>query len=153
MLLLFSFPVVLTTLVCSAVFRNHLDWTGKSLLLRISISSAVRLLRLLEQVCAGISAVCHVLITGTIFHYLWRVKKNSMTRRSTTLITRLIKLTVETGLICAAANLMALILFVSSPRTLLYIMPIAMTSKLYSNCLLAVGLLSNHFFHNPAANL
>ncbi|TCD63230.1 hypothetical protein EIP91_005815 [Steccherinum ochraceum] len=87
---------------------------------------------------AGTSALCHVIITFSTFWYLLRLKSSSKMKRTSTLITRLIKLTVETGFICAAVNMLALLLFLVRQDTLFYIVPLATTSKLYTNCLLAV---------------
>ena len=92
-----------------------------------------------NQVWAGGTALCHIIITCSIFHYLWQVKKTSNARRTSTLVTRLIKLTIETGSLCAAVNVLSLFLFICSRTTLLYVVPLALTSKLYSNCLLAVS--------------
>ena len=80
-----------------------------------------------------------MIITLSIWCYLRWVKNGAMAKRTTTLITRIIKLTVETGFLCAAVNTVAIILFLSDKTTLLYMAPIATTSKLYSNCLLAVS--------------
>ncbi|THH27599.1 hypothetical protein EUX98_g6585 [Antrodiella citrinella] len=68
-------------------------------------------------VWAGGSALCHVVITTSMFFYLLKVKISSTAKRTSSLITRLIKLTVKTGLIWADVNMVALILFLSSRST------------------------------------
>ncbi|KAH8088926.1 hypothetical protein BXZ70DRAFT_500389 [Cristinia sonorae] len=87
---------------------------------------------------AGSNALCHIIITWSMFYYLLQAKKRIAMKQTGSLLTRLIRLTLETGFLCAAINLLALVLFVASQKTLLYLVPLTITSKLYSNCLLAL---------------
>jgi len=84
------------------------------------------------------SVLCDLAITCSMFYYLWQAKKSTTIQRTTSLITRLIRLTVETGLIVTTISLVTSILFVTSPKTGFYAVPLLVLSKTYSNCLLAV---------------
>jgi len=90
-------------------------------------------------VWTGGSALCDIIITCSMFYYLRTARKASRVKRTNSLLTRLLKLTVETGFICAAAASMGLILFIASPKTSLYDIPALTASKLYTNCLLAMS--------------
>ncbi|KAH8088904.1 hypothetical protein BXZ70DRAFT_498932 [Cristinia sonorae] len=52
-----------------------------------------------------------------MFYYLWRTKRVSFSKRTSTVLTRLIKLTVETGFITALFTMVELILFVVMRNT------------------------------------
>jgi len=84
------------------------------------------------------STLCDVMITSSMFFYLRRAKNAVLVKKTNTLLTRLIALTVETGLISSAVQITALVTFVVADHTLLYTAPISVTSKLYSNSLLAI---------------
>ncbi|THH30601.1 hypothetical protein EUX98_g3577 [Antrodiella citrinella] len=73
-----------------------------------------------------------------MLYYLIKAKSTSSARRTTSLLTRLITFTLETGLLCAVVNVISFILFLSSRSTLMFVVPLATTSKLYSNCMLAM---------------
>lgn len=92
-----------------------------------------------SQVWLGGSALCDTIITCCMFYYLHQARKRSPVKRTTAVITHLIKLTVETGLVCATLAVVALILFVASRHTLLYCVFMGPVGKLSSNCLLAVS--------------
>ena len=96
-------------------------------------------LSMTQQLWAGTSFVCNLLITLSMFYYLWKAKQWSATRRMNNVLGRLIHLTVETGFICTASSITSLILFTASQRTSMYTIPLFLISKLYSNCLLAVS--------------
>ena len=85
-----------------------------------------------------IAVVCDVCVTGSMFYYLWRAKQLSSRRWTVSLLTRLITLTIETGAIYTAATILTVILFIISPHTTMYIVPFTLTSKLHTNCLVAV---------------
>ncbi|KAH8078748.1 hypothetical protein BXZ70DRAFT_658967 [Cristinia sonorae] len=89
-------------------------------------------------VWAGAAALGEIVITCSMFYYLRKAKKDSHMKRTTTLLTHLIKLSVETGFICAAVALGGLILFVASPTTTCYEVFAICASKLFSNCFVAV---------------
>ena len=78
------------------------------------------------------------MITFSMLCYLRQAKRWSRFKRSHTLFSRLIRLTIETGLLCAVTTTTGLILFIASRDTLLYAAPNTMASKLYSNGLIAV---------------
>ncbi|KAH8077742.1 hypothetical protein BXZ70DRAFT_1012879 [Cristinia sonorae] len=83
-------------------------------------------------------AACDITITSAIFYYLWSAKKLSMNGQTNSILTRLMRLTVETGFITSTFTIVALILTITKKDTLLYTCFLGPTSKLYSNTLLAV---------------
>ncbi|KAH8105086.1 hypothetical protein BXZ70DRAFT_919322 [Cristinia sonorae] len=92
----------------------------------------------LAIVWAGAAALAEIVITCSMFYYLREAKKESHVKRTTTLLTYLIKLSIETGFICAAVALAGLILFITSPTTTCYQVFALCASKLVSNCFVAV---------------
>ena len=72
-------------------------------------------------------------------YYLRKTKRVIRGQAKVTLVTRILKVAVETGLLCAAVVTLGLILYVSFPHTSWYIFPAITASKLYSNSLLAVS--------------
>ena len=56
------------------------------------------------------------------------------------MLTRLIRLVIETGLSCAAVATLGLVLFVVYQKEFYWSVPAIIISKLYSNSLLAVSL-------------
>ncbi|TCD59918.1 hypothetical protein EIP91_011194 [Steccherinum ochraceum] len=81
---------------------------------------------------------CNLLITCSMFYYLWQAKKSSPVKRTHNVLSRFILYTIETGFFAMASASVAVILFLSSQTTSLYVIPFFVLSKLYSNCLLAV---------------
>ncbi|TCD63226.1 hypothetical protein EIP91_005811 [Steccherinum ochraceum] len=84
------------------------------------------------------SLACDVAVTGSMFYYLWRAKQLSSRKQTASLLTRLINLTVETGVIYTTATILDCVLFIAYPDNTIYIVPLTITSKLYTNCLIAV---------------
>lgn len=69
--------------------------------------------------------------------YFLKTKKTYF-RATTTLVTRLVRVSVETGLICATCAILDVVLFLAYTNNTYY-MPMCLSlSKLYSNSLLAV---------------
>ena len=91
------------------------------------------------QAWLSLAALCDTTITCSMVFYLWIARKSTAIEETTTLLTRLIKLTVETGFVCTAVNMVSLIFLLKSRATFLYVVFVVVTSKLYSNCLLAVS--------------
>ena len=82
------------------------------------------------------SAACDLLIAISTFYFLKR--KKTYFKPTETTITRVIRVTVETGLICAACAILELVMFLAFANDTFY-MPLCLSlSKLYSNSLLAV---------------
>ncbi|KAJ3479639.1 hypothetical protein NLI96_g8912 [Meripilus lineatus] len=82
------------------------------------------------------SAACDLLIAVSTFYFLKRKKAHFKPTETT--ITRIIRVTVETGLICAACAILELAMFLAFANNTFY-MPLCLSlSKLYSNSLLAV---------------
>ncbi|KAH8088931.1 hypothetical protein BXZ70DRAFT_500910 [Cristinia sonorae] len=83
-------------------------------------------------------AVCDITITCSIFYYLWKAKKLSLNGRTNSILSRLMRLTIETGFITSTFAILALIFSVVYPDNLLYTCFMGITSKLYANTLVAV---------------
>ena len=97
------------------------------------------------QVWVGGSAVGDIIITFSMMYYLMLAKRRTARysthfKRTTTLLTRLIMLSVETGLSCAAVATAGLVLFVAYEDDFYWSVPALVISTLYSNSLLAVSL-------------
>ncbi|KAH8105087.1 hypothetical protein BXZ70DRAFT_1004623 [Cristinia sonorae] len=92
----------------------------------------------LSIVWAGASALGEIVITCSMFYYLRKAKQATYVKRTTTLLTHVIKLTVETGFICAAVALSGLVVFILFPTTTCYQVFALCASKLISNCFVAV---------------
>ncbi|KAH8088911.1 hypothetical protein BXZ70DRAFT_499155 [Cristinia sonorae] len=84
------------------------------------------------------TTLCDVIITISMFYFLWQAKRSSLSKRTSTVLTRLIKLTIETGFLTALFTIIELVLFVVRRDTTLYTIFLSATSKMYSNTLLAV---------------
>lgn len=74
-----------------------------------------------------------------MFYYLNKARKMSGIRQMNSKLTRLIRLTIETGLLCAILAIVVLILFFVYANNDAHIAPTLAMSKLYSNSLLAVS--------------
>ncbi|KAH8077735.1 hypothetical protein BXZ70DRAFT_1012875 [Cristinia sonorae] len=90
------------------------------------------------NVWLGLMALCDIIITCSIFFYLWKAKKLNMNGRTNTILSRLMRLTIETGFLTSTFSILALILSTVQPENLLYTLFMGPTSKLYANSLLAV---------------
>jgi len=82
------------------------------------------------------SAVCDVLIAITMTYYL--STRNTGFRSTNVLISRLIRMTVETGTITATMATLDVILFLSFRHANYHTVPALILAKLYSNTCLAV---------------
>ncbi|KAK0498676.1 hypothetical protein EDD18DRAFT_1375580 [Armillaria luteobubalina] len=87
------------------------------------------------QITAGIwcgaAALCDILIAICMTYYLTRSAINF--RRTRIRVTRIIRLTIETGSVTAAAALLSFILYVATPHQTFYITPGLLLPKLYAN--------------------
>ncbi|KAK0486451.1 hypothetical protein IW261DRAFT_1604591 [Armillaria novae-zelandiae] len=79
----------------------------------------------------GTSALCDIIIAISMTYYLMR--SNTSFRRTRMLVTKLIRLTVETGSVTAAVALLNLILFFAFPHQTFYGTPALIMTKLYAN--------------------
>ncbi|KAH8088903.1 hypothetical protein BXZ70DRAFT_498943 [Cristinia sonorae] len=84
------------------------------------------------------TTVCDIIITTSMFYILWQAKRSTFSKQTTTVLTHLIKVTIETGFITAVCTTIELILFITKKHTTLYSVFLGTRSKLYSNALLAV---------------
>ncbi|PBK94615.1 hypothetical protein ARMGADRAFT_59573 [Armillaria gallica] len=80
--------------------------------------------------CGG-SALCDILIAICMTYYLMR--SNTSFRRTRILVTRLIRLIIETGSVTAVVALLAFILFVGFPHQNFYPICAQLMPKLYAN--------------------
>ncbi|KAK0486409.1 hypothetical protein IW261DRAFT_795453 [Armillaria novae-zelandiae] len=87
-------------------------------------------------ISVGGSALCDVIIAVCMTYYLMR---SSTSLRSTqVLVTKLVRLTIETGSVTAIVALLTLILFFACPHQTFYVTPALVTSKLYANTIYMV---------------
>ncbi|THH27147.1 hypothetical protein EUX98_g7048 [Antrodiella citrinella] len=96
----------------------------------------------------SLSSICDLMITCSMFFYLRRAKNAALLKTTSSLLTRLIVLTVETGLISCAAQIAALVCHIAADNTMLYAIPVAVTCKLYSNSMIMVILNSRMRIYN-----
>ncbi|PBK67137.1 hypothetical protein ARMSODRAFT_320239 [Armillaria solidipes] len=79
----------------------------------------------------GASALCDIIIAICMTYYLMRSTTNF--RRTRMLVTKIIRLTIETGSVTAVVALLCLILFVAFPHQTFYSTPALLAPKLYAN--------------------
>ncbi|KAK0241064.1 hypothetical protein EDD85DRAFT_388071 [Armillaria nabsnona] len=84
----------------------------------------------------GASALCDIIIAICMTYYLQR--STTGFRRTKILITKLIRLTIETGTVTAVVALLNLILFFAFPHQTFYGTPGIIMPKLYANTVLVV---------------
>ncbi|KAK0201050.1 hypothetical protein DFS33DRAFT_1099023 [Desarmillaria ectypa] len=83
------------------------------------------------------SAVCDLLITASIVTILYRSKPKAVFSHTTNTVTRLIRYTVETGLLTSVVALCELILWLTNRQYNFHFIGFLILGKLYSNTLLA----------------
>ncbi|PBK58808.1 hypothetical protein ARMSODRAFT_1027931 [Armillaria solidipes] len=79
----------------------------------------------------GTAALCDIVIAICMTYYLTR--RNTGFRQTRILITKLIRLTIETGSVTAVVALLSLILFLAFPQKTFYGTPALIMPKLYAN--------------------
>ncbi|KAK0236217.1 hypothetical protein EDD85DRAFT_1010533 [Armillaria nabsnona] len=122
---------------------NHLDIRHLSMLTGIYSFQAGNVTKLNNRktsiavgIWCGTSALCDILIAICMTYYLMR---NSTTLRHTRmLITKLIRLIIETGSVTATVALLNLILFFAFPHQTFYTTPALLMPKLYANAVYMV---------------
>ncbi|KAF8514946.1 hypothetical protein BU17DRAFT_94035 [Hysterangium stoloniferum] len=82
----------------------------------------------------GGAALCDVIIAISMIYYL--LKSRTGFHKTDMLLTRLVRVTVETGLICATFAILDLVLFLSFENNNYHLAPSIALSKLYTNSLL-----------------
>ncbi|KAK0194535.1 hypothetical protein F5146DRAFT_440658 [Armillaria mellea] len=85
--------------------------------------------------CGG-SALCDILITICMTYYL--TSSTTDFRRTRMLVTRLIRLIIETGSVTVVVASIALILFMMAPHQTFYMTPGLLMPKLYANSIYMV---------------
>ncbi|KAF4568256.1 hypothetical protein EYR36_010265 [Pleurotus pulmonarius] len=83
------------------------------------------------------SFVADILIAGCMLYTLHRARKRSFSGRSESVLTRLVRNTIETGAVTAVAAGVELVLFLVIPETNYHVTPAFLLGKLYSNVLMA----------------
>jgi len=86
----------------------------------------------------GGTALCDIVITVSMVWFLQQARSRSGVKSTSTLLTRLIKLTFETGMACASLAIVDLTLFLRFQHNNLHLLPALTLCKLYSNSLLVV---------------
>ncbi|KAF4571674.1 hypothetical protein EYR36_009017 [Pleurotus pulmonarius] len=84
----------------------------------------------------GGTALCDVLIAGSMLYYL-NISRTGF-RQTNVLLSKIIRVIVETGLICATFAVLDLALFLAFQSNNFHLAPSIALSKLYSNSLLVV---------------
>jgi len=88
------------------------------------------------SVWLGGTALCDVIIAAAMLYYLMTVQTGFAATKL--LITRVVRVTIETGFICAAFAVLDLSFYVRFPNNNYHLAPSIALSKLYSNSLLVV---------------
>ncbi|KAG7447197.1 uncharacterized protein BT62DRAFT_67947 [Guyanagaster necrorhizus] len=83
------------------------------------------------------SAACDVMITATIVSVLYRANKQSKFSQTTSAVTKIIRFSVETGLLTSAAAVAELILWLTQSEYNIHFIGFLVLGKLYSNALVA----------------
>ncbi|KAK0236476.1 hypothetical protein EDD85DRAFT_643160 [Armillaria nabsnona] len=84
----------------------------------------------------GASALCDILIAICMTYYLMRRTTNF--RRTRILVTKIIRLTIETGSVTAVVALLTFILFIAFPHQPFRVAPALLMPKLYANAVYMV---------------
>ncbi|KAK0241057.1 hypothetical protein EDD85DRAFT_763357, partial [Armillaria nabsnona] len=87
-------------------------------------------------ILCGASALCDIIIAIYMTYYLMRGKTGF--RQTQILVTKLIRLTIETGSVTAVGTLLIFILFFAFPHQTFYEAPAIITAELYANTVLMV---------------
>lgn len=91
------------------------------------------------QVWLGGTALCDVILAGSMIYYLH--KSQTGFRATTTLLSKFIRITVETGLTCATFAILDLALFLAFENNNYHLAPSIALSKIYANSLLVVSVI------------
>ncbi|KAK7472054.1 hypothetical protein VKT23_000165 [Stygiomarasmius scandens] len=88
------------------------------------------------SVWLGSTALVDTIITSCMVHILWSSRTGFKSTNS--LLTKFVRLAVETAFVCSAVAIIELAMFVAFRNDSFYMCPARMLSKLYSNSLLAL---------------
>ncbi|PBK71633.1 hypothetical protein ARMSODRAFT_1016642 [Armillaria solidipes] len=102
----------------------------------LGVSKLVGLTPVVSTWLAG-GVVCDVLITFVIVYVLWRANSQSTFSQTTNAVTKIIRFTVETGLLTSMAAVVELVLWLVQPRYYVHFIGFLVLGKLYSNALVA----------------
>ncbi|KAF9463703.1 hypothetical protein BDZ94DRAFT_1258333 [Collybia nuda] len=84
----------------------------------------------------GGSTICDVMVTSGMVISLYLHRQKVRFEETRTLMSRLITLTIETGMVTAITAIVDLLFFLILPSTNMHFIPFLALSKLYTNCLL-----------------
>ncbi|KAK0236450.1 hypothetical protein EDD85DRAFT_642225 [Armillaria nabsnona] len=87
-------------------------------------------------ISCGAAALCDIVIAICMTYYLMRSTTNF--RRTRILVTKIIRLTIETGSMTAFAALLNFVLFIALPYQISYLTPGVLAPKLYANAVYMV---------------
>lgn len=93
------------------------------------------------QIWLGGSALCDSILAACMIYYLQRAKTGF--RTTTTLLSKFIRITVETGLTCAIFAILDLSLDLAFKKNNYHLAPSIALSKIYANSLLVVRMISH----------
>ncbi|SJL10193.1 uncharacterized protein ARMOST_13577 [Armillaria ostoyae] len=91
----------------------------------------IRKMNIAVGIACGAAALCDILIAICMTYYLMRSTTNF--RRTRMLVTKIIRLTIETGSVTAVAALLSFVLFIALPHETSYVPPGLLVPKLYAN--------------------
>ncbi|KAK0488564.1 hypothetical protein IW261DRAFT_357364 [Armillaria novae-zelandiae] len=86
---------------------------------------------IISGIWCGTAALCDIVIAICMTYYL--MGSNTSFRRTQILVTKLIRLTIETGSVTAAAALISFILYFAFPHQTFFTTPVLILPKLYVN--------------------
>ncbi|KAF9026487.1 hypothetical protein BDZ89DRAFT_1113820 [Hymenopellis radicata] len=89
------------------------------------------------SVWLGGATLCDAIITSTLVFYLFRHGRRSPFEETRSLMSKLVTLTIETGMVTAFTAFLELLFFLVFPTNNMHFIPFLSLSKMYSNCLLA----------------
>ncbi|KAK0483088.1 hypothetical protein EDD18DRAFT_754330 [Armillaria luteobubalina] len=125
----FVFCVSLTSAVASIITGTH-SFQGDVTKVNDRMTSIA------GGIVCGSSALCDIVIALCMTYYLTRSKTGL--RSTQVLLTKIIRLTIETGSVTATAAIVTLVLFFVFPHQTFYVAPSLVISKLYANSICMV---------------
>ncbi|KAK0194336.1 hypothetical protein F5146DRAFT_431770 [Armillaria mellea] len=87
-------------------------------------------------ISCGATALCDILIAVSMTYYLMR--RTAEFRRTRFLVTKIIRLTIETGSLTAVVALLSFVLFTAFPNRAFFVTPGLIVPKLYANTIYMV---------------
>ncbi|KAF7349361.1 hypothetical protein MSAN_01725900 [Mycena sanguinolenta] len=133
-----------TVIAILAIFQLGAGiWTGVDII-RAKVFSQFRLF-IPPQAWLSATAVCDLTIVAGMVFYLLKAKQPEFKAKTKATLSRIIKLTVNTGVLCALSAIANLYLFLAFDGNNYHLGVCIWLSKVYSNSILVVSTVSNVF--------